>query len=280
MEIHTRFKYLREAIGFYIQLTLCQIAAELIVLYTAGAGTLSAVLGEAALTERLYEILAGNVWRMTAITYLLMLLLLLRKRRKTGAPLVLSCGLDCRPASGGIFWSLVLGMGCCVWSGVLMALVPEKTSPFENYVSAGAAPGNTEPLWLQVIVSVLVAAFFEELIFRGLIFSRFRLLMHPVGALFCQALTFATLHGGGVQSVFALVFGMILGLAVMQTGSLRTAVGIHMAYNLTTFLIEPFYEQIFASPDVTKGVILAGGCVFALGAWMLLRGGRRIDAEN
>lgn len=280
MEIHTRFKYLREAIWFYIVLMLCQMAAEIIVLYASGGAELGAVLSQAALTERLYQILADNTYRMTAISYLLMTLYLLHKRRKSQGPLVLSDGLDRRlPLSAGL-WCVVLGMGGCVWSGVLMELLPEKVSAFESYVSDGAALVSTEPLWLQAVVSVLVAAFFEELIFRGLIFSRFRLLMHPVGALFCQALTFASLQGSGAQSVFALIFGMVMGLSVMQTGSLRSAVVIHMAYNLAVFLAEPSYDRIFGSPDIVKGVLLVSGCVFALGAWMLLRGGRRADTDK
>ncbi|MBR4875841.1 MAG: CPBP family intramembrane metalloprotease, partial [Clostridia bacterium] len=110
-----------------------------------------------------------------------------------------------------------------------------------------------------------------------LIFSRFRAIMSPMGALLCQAFVFASMYMGGAASASAMVTGTIMGLVVMKTGSLRGAIIVRMAANLMSFMANPMYDAIFASGDTTKTVFAAGAVAFALGAVLFFRSGTKQD---
>lgn len=282
-EINQKYKYLREAIGFYIRLMLCQMGAEFIVLMSGGAATLPVDMDQMEMLEFMLEMLTQNSYRMIIITYLLMTVILWMRRRKQGSsPLVLCDGLDKPIRAGEALWGAVMGAGGCLWAAILMELLGGQATPFEAYVAESATTimPSTEPMWLQFIAVVLFSAFFEEYIFRGLIFSRFRQIMHPMGALFCQAFAFASLHAGGAASISAMIVGTVMGLAVMKTGSLRGAIIVHMGYNLMSFIANPMYDAIFASPDTTKIIIAASAVAFALGAIFFFLDGTKKNGKS
>ncbi|MBQ2650921.1 MAG: CPBP family intramembrane metalloprotease [Clostridia bacterium] len=277
-ELNERFKYLREAIGFYIRLLLCQMGAEVLVLTSSGALTMTAGMSDLEMMEAMFELLAQNSYRMIIVTYLLLSVVLWMRRRRTGnTPLVLVDGLDKSVSGAEAFWGAVMGAGGCLWAAILMELLGGKATPFEAFVANGAdvLSANTEPRWLQFVAIVLFSSFFEEYIFRGLIFSRFRRIMSPMGALICQAFVFASMHAGGAASTSAMITGTVMGLVVMKTGSLRGAIAAHAGFTLMSFMASPLYDAIFASPDTTKTIFAASAVVFALGAVFFFRSGTK-----
>ncbi len=277
-EVYERFRYLREAIGFYFRLLLCQIGAEVILLTTNGAMNMTADMSEAEMMQAMLELLAQNSNRMIIVTYLLLaVVLFMRKRKLGGGPLVLSDGLDKPVRSSDALWGAVMGAGGCLWAAILMELMGGKATPFEAYIAQNVETQvpAAEPRWLQFIAVVIFSAFFEEYLFRGLIFSRFRRIMSPMGAVLCQAFAFASLHAGGAASTGAMIIGTVMGLAVMKTGSLRASVIIHVGFNLMSFFANPMYDAIFASTDTTKMIFAASAVVFALGAVFFFREGTK-----
>ena len=94
-----------------------------------------------------------------------------------------------------------------------------------------ATPGAPIPLALAVLV---FAPLFEELFFRGFLFTAFeRSRLGAWGAIVAAAGLFALSHAGsgwmGVGSMFLL--GAYLGAARHVTGSVRLAVLLHALYN-------------------------------------------------
>ena len=268
-EINQRFKYLREAIGFYIRLLLCQIGAEVVVLVSSGAMNISPDMSEMEMMQYMLELLSQNSYRMIIVTYVLYAVLLYNRRRKLGkGAMVLQAGLDQPVRPGEAFWGFVMGGAGCLWGAILMEQMGGQATPFEAFISKETATVllSSEPLWLQFAAVVVFSAFFEEYIFRGLIFSRFRAIMSPLGALLCQAFVFASMHAGGAASTNAMIVGTIMGLVVMKTGSLRGAVVAHVGCNLMSFAASPMYDMIFASVDTTKMIFAASAVLFALGA--------------
>ena len=282
-EINKRFKYLREAIGFYIRLLLCQMGAEAIILMSSGALALSPDMGETEMMKVMLEMLSQSSYRMIIITYLLMAVILFYRRQKQpGEPLVLTDGLDQPIRMGEAFWGIVMGAAGCLWSAILMELLGGKPTPFEAYVSRAmeTLSQSVEPMWLQFVAAVLFSSIFEEYIFRGLIFSRFRAIMPPMGALLAQAFSFGSMYMGGAASAGAMVTGTIMGLTVMKTGSLRAAILVRLAYNLMSFVANPMYDAIFASADTTKIIFAASAAFFALGAIFFFRDGTKKMEEK
>ncbi len=100
----------------------------------------------------------------------------------------------------------------------------------------GAASPSSEPVWMMLLFGVLLAPFFEELLFRMDVFSllikRFSLRWTVV----LTALLFALVHGYSLQGfVSCLVAGLCFSILMARTGSLITCVIAHMLCNLEAF---------------------------------------------
>ena len=83
----------------------------------------------------------------------------------------------------------------------------------------------------------LLAPCFEELLFRGFLLPVLAQRQRLVLALVLSALLFGAIHlqPAGLPPLRTL--GLVLGLAMRQTGSLRTPILIHACWNGTQFLL-------------------------------------------
>lgn len=143
----------------------------------------------------------------------------------------------------GLQWrSLTLGqIGRYAGGGLLLAvavqfipaLLPDNnTFPLQklfNSPAAGYALG---------ILSVFIAPFMEEIVFRGVLYAFFERLAGFRFAIVGTAVLFAALHvpeywGAWGRVLVILVVGLVLSLARGITKSLAPSVVLHMAYNAT-----------------------------------------------
>ncbi len=87
------------------------------------------------------------------------------------------------------------------------------------------------PIVIQLLVLAVVVPICEELIFRGLIFKRFRAFeSFGKSALFASAI-FAIVHGNMVQFFYAFCLGMLLSYAYEKTGSILVPILGHGLMN-------------------------------------------------
>ena len=107
------------------------------------------------------------------------------------------------------------------------------------------------PLWLSALLVVVIAPFFEELIFRKLLIDR----LLPLGefaAVVLTALLFAIFHFNLYQFFYAGLLGALLALIYLRTGSFGLCVAMHASINflggiLPTYLMElSHYEELLA----------------------------------
>lgn len=86
-------------------------------------------------------------------------------------------------------------------------------------------------IFVIFIVSVLIPAFFEELVFRGLILTN----LLPYGrtfAIIVSGVIFGVVHGTVTQILFATLAGIVLGWVYVETGSLWCGILVHFINNL------------------------------------------------
>ena len=76
----------------------------------------------------------------------------------------------------------------------------------------------------------------EELLFRGVLFQSFQKLLGRNGAIFGVSLLFALLHWNVLTFLSLFLMGIMLQKAAEQTGTLRTAIGMHFLNNLVSVL--------------------------------------------
>lgn len=128
---------------------------------------------------------------------------------------------------------------------VLYPIIP--TGIMEDYVEMMETAGIGENA-LSIFVSVCVAPFGEELVFRGTCMHYASKMVDDVAdrrrafwiANTVQALCFGIFHFNLVQGTYAFILGLALGYLVKKTGSLFSSIAAHMIINaISSFLWEP-----------------------------------------
>ncbi|QWT20437.1 CPBP family intramembrane metalloprotease [Bacillus sp. NP157] len=149
--------------------------------------------------------------------------------------------------SGGVVLALLLKyVTVCVGMalGVYIARAPDTTA------AAAMSFATTLPMALLVTFVPSVA---EDLLTRGFIYRATRLAWTPwlfvaVSAVVCLLNHVGRLGHGPGEWVMLLCFGLAYATAVVRTGSLWLAVGLHWGWNLANQLIDTVLPYDIASP--------------------------------
>ncbi len=95
---------------------------------------------------------------------------------------------------------------------------------------AGAFTPEVGFFWLVMGITVL-APITEELLFRGIVQGELRRVMSEPLAIILQALIFAAYHMQPVQSSYAILPGLLLGIAYAWSRSIWVPIVMHMVFN-------------------------------------------------
>lgn len=182
-----------------------------------------------------------------ALSFVLPLLLLRRiTPREQRLPLPLSPTLPRRP------W---------LWipAGVAITHSAAVSNAFLMRVLGLSSSAQTGPFWvdgmplhealLLLITSVLIPAFFEELLFRGAILSA----LLPYGktiAVIGSAVLFGVMHQNADQLLYTTLAGIVLGVLVVKSGSIWAGVLLHLFNNLFAVVEKILYERMTSSMAV------------------------------
>lgn len=112
------------------------------------------------------------------------------------------------------------------------ASVPIPTEP-----NIGIFIGST-------IIMAILPAFGEEILLRGALVSGLRS-KTPVFAIMISALMFSLMHGNPVQTVHQFLFGIVLCIVFLISGSLWTTIFLHFCNNFFTLLLVNFAPNLF-----------------------------------
>ncbi len=149
-------------------------------------------------------------------------------------------------------------------AGVIVIAEMLYVSVFPTAIqSAGVSQDNTfsENL-LLFLLFVVTPAVMEEILFRGIILRSMRIFRTSL-AILMSAIVFALMHFSAAYFPIAFVCGLILSMAYVSTGSLRSVIGIHFLCNAFWFLKEtvsvyiPDAEGLLMRSAFTIGVLLS-----------------------
>lgn len=135
---------------------------------------------------------------------------------------------------GKPLWPVLL-LGLCAnlfISGALSFLPKSWLASYSDMSSM--LLGDISPLLIAFVV--LLAPVVEEVVFRGLIYTRLRRALPHWLALVLAALTFGVMHQHPVWIAYTFLLGLLLCLMLDWYGSLLASIVLHLSFNASSFL--------------------------------------------
>lgn len=131
----------------------------------------------------------------------------------------------------------IIGLGAAAAIGLnalaQMANLAFYSAKYQETANAyGSAGFPVQLICLGIIIPVT-----EELMFRGVLFKRYRETGGFMGAAMCSALFFGLYHGNMVQFVYSFILGILLCYVYEKFGSFKAPVLLHIIANLATLVV-------------------------------------------
>lgn len=165
---------------------------------------------------------------------------------------------------------LVLGLSACLTLSAGLSLLPLSEDLLAGYTQA-VPLGKGASQWLELFILVLLVPVMEETLFRGVILSNLRRAMPLWAAAGIECLLFAWGHGQLLWFLYAFAMGAALTLLRLKTGSLRTSIVFHMAFNGANYLQPQLTAVTGEARGALWGIFLLGMLLCLLAAVILLK---------
>ena len=182
-----------------------------------------------AMTEAVTAELMGRLMEMTFVaglaTLLIFWLVFLIRRKKFTKEVC----LHKIPVKGILPIAL---MAACfnVITTVVVSYFPWPQSWMDSYIANSSAIDGSLMAWLT---AVLMAPVLEEIVFRGLMYTRLKKGLPVIAAAIVTSLAFGIAHGTIIWAIYTFIFSMLLIWVFEKFQSLAACIVLHMAYNLS-----------------------------------------------
>lgn len=163
---------------------------------------------------------------------------------------------------GQLLWTAVGCAALAFFCNGLVSLLPlAQWSDSYEEVSETLYSGN---VWLRIACVGFLGPAVEELVMRGLLYQRLRIMMRPAAAMLWSSLAFGIFHGNVIQGVYAFLVGLFLAWLMEHSQRLLVPAVGHMAANLFVLLLEDLklLETIYSSVSLFLLATAAAGIVF------------------
>lgn len=216
------------------------------------------------LTAKVMDVVMPQAMTLTLISSILTLLILglvflIRKKN-----FLEETSIRSMPVSGIVPVALA-AVGFNVVVSKLLQIIPFPESWIESYQqnSSMIGAGNMAVAW---IATVIVAPILEEIVFRGLIYTRLKQGMAAVAAAVIASLLFALSHGTIVWGIYTFLLSMILIWTFERFQSLTANICFHFFFNLTGMVLSSIEEM----PTAAEWVMFAVAVVAFVGGMVLI----------
>ena len=166
-------------------------------------------------------------------------------------------------------------LGISVFAGVFLP----------NLYSIATDGLTTDSTWevaLLLFGFVVLAPFYEELVFRGLALSAYRDARSTLFAVLFTSILFGSLHGSIVHALVTFSVGFVLALVMLKTGQLWTVIVAHMLNNsIVIFFVEFSAQGVPFTPVFgALGLIVAIAALWVAVRWLGLPGSSDRQVEG
>ncbi len=164
-----------------------------------------------------------------------------------------------------VFTNIFFSYGMLYFTNALIGYFPTLQFLVEFSIPSMSIAGSL-PLLGTFISTVVISPIVEELIFRGVLLNRLRLITPVIFSLLASSLLFGALHSfGGIISAF--VFGICMGILYIKTNNICVAILAHFLNNLFAEIIKllDFGNLLF-----TNGEMMSIVSVLAIVSFIIL----------
>lgn len=161
---------------------------------------------------------------------------------------------------------MIITLGAYVFTDAIVNLLPRSLlksyEESSSFISEGSFVGS-------MIAQVIIAPLTEELIFRGLMLSRFNKALPSWMGITISSLLFGIMHGNLVWFVYAAVLGALFCIVAELTGSIFSTFLMHSLINACGTLSA--YLLPVLAPEELYGFLVAGILLTILGTFLFAR---------
>ncbi len=182
-----------------------------------------------AMTEAVTAEIMGRVMEMTFVAGIVTLLLfwiffLIRRKKITQEVCLYKIPVK------GILPIAIMAACFNVITTIVISYFPWPQNWMDSYIANSSSIDGTLMSWLA---AVLMAPVLEEIVFRGLIYTRLKKGLPGIAAAVLTSLAFGLAHGTIIWAIYTFIFSMLLIWVFERFQSLAACIVLHMAYNLS-----------------------------------------------
>lgn len=135
-------------------------------------------------------------------------------------------------------WSIlaIIGASTCVGLNYLLGMFMPQTI-LDTYDNASEVLWNKNLQWLSFAAVVILAPMCEEMMFRGLIYTRMRVVLKAPFTILISGLLFGFYHGNALQFIYAFLLGLILAYMMEVYHNVWAPIVVHASANLLSWFL-------------------------------------------
>lgn len=150
---------------------------------------------------------------------------------------------------------LPFGAFCMWWASMLVSILQMFMPQFmiDSYSSTQTAIYSSSFI-SQLITAGFIAPIVEEMIFRGLIYKRLKVLSNVTIAAILSAVLFGVFHGNWIQAPYTIIIGLLAVWLYEKYKSIVAPILFHMEANITSVLVSAMSEAASTGSDTTETI--------------------------
>lgn len=150
--------------------------------------------------------------------------------------------VELKPISAkGIIPIIIFAIGFNVIVSVVISNIPWPKEWIDAYMTNSSSLDGSVMSWLAAVV---MAPILEEIVFRGLIYTRLKKGMPTIVAAILASLVFGLMHGTIIWVLYAFVLGMVMTWIFERYQSLTANIIFHLAFNAMGLVLSAIPESM------------------------------------
>lgn len=119
-------------------------------------------------------------------------------------------------------------------------------------------------IWILLLWIGILGPISEELLFRWLIYKRFREHYHYLAAAVLSGLLFGIYHGNPAQFIYAALLGIVFAVLLEWTGNIWSSALLHMGANIWSLVISDYGQNLLSVLGTAGFLCITYGMILLL----------------